>query len=351
MFGRRLLLLSGLTLVMPGVACAQTDIVELLKTHKIVIGEHCFDENNRPCKPPPINPRNEIRLIKDVVINRSLLSRTGSIYPIGREINVLDHPLLNDGSDSPTQTKILYRKAHARSAKGQLVLFEKSGEVYDNTPGQTLHREYETTITLSAKSCIAVIVYKSRWDDKTGDPHRDSRSQCELVALSSEPAEEAAPKTQTLWFTNLNERAWDGEQSRKDAGFLLVKDRLFHAINLHCNANKELAVTFNWDGGLLTGKHDCDLKLDKNRTSKMKLTYKSSSKVEGNTRQLLSSSTHEVRTGASLISGGYEIDIRFTIEDGKCRIENFQRREIFGGTGGGKSIVQTADSESGCKLN
>jgi hypothetical protein len=192
---RRFLIAGVLALAAGEVRAA--DILELLKTHKIILsGDTCTDKGATPCNPPPMNAQSEIRRVNDLLFYRSLVSKTGEIYPVGREEDIRPHPLMKEYFRRKS-FKYLYFKTQAIVSSDALLL--KMKKSYETNP-----REIAVTfsITIRDKHCEALGDGNFRW-------------RCELVPLEVGEEMSGGPRVQTLSFTRLI-REYAGERTRVD---------------------------------------------------------------------------------------------------------------------------------------
>jgi hypothetical protein len=340
----RRLLIAGVLALASGEARA-ADILELLKTHKIVGGDVCWDKGSKPCNPPPMNARTEIRLMNDLIISRSLETKTGVIYPLNREDDIVDHPLMREFYRRQP-LKHHYAKAQATVSGDTLVLTRKEGfeQGFGPNPRTLMHATSIETITIKDKSCNVVLDSSSRSSTGTSRSPR-TRWRCELVPLETSSETSAGPKVQTLSFTRLN-RTFAGNQSRENYLFTLLNDRLHYKM-AYCSDNSQLTVQFDWRGGALKGTHRCEGEVT-GRVSHHTLSYSSLAKIDGDLRHFAASGTHKSK-GYLQWDISFEFDIRIVLDGGRCRLEKFYLRQLHGRSG--PPFIYSSDSESECSLN
>jgi hypothetical protein len=325
---RRLLIAGVLTLASGEVRAA--DILELLKTHKIILsGDTCSDKGSTPCNPPPMNAQSEIRRVNDLLFLRSLVSGTGEIYPVGREEDIRSHPLMKEYFRRRS-FKYLHFKTQAIVSGDALVLKRK--ESYEVNPrGMTV----TFSITIRDKACEALGDGNYRW-------------RCELVPLEVGEKTPGGPRVQTLSFSRLA-KDYGGKRIRQDHEFTLLNDRLHYKAGF-CADQSELTVQFDWRGGALKGTHGCKARFtDVQQT----LTYRSLTKTEGNGYHLTASGRQ--RNVAGLKTDlSFELDIRIKLVGGRCQVEKFYWKvsmRLHGIALRPQPFIYSADSESECFLD
>src|SRR5262245_14845648 len=226
----RRFLIAGVLALASGEARA-ADILELLKTHKIVIGKGCGE----PCTPEPMNPVGEIRLAEGVVVDFNLQNKTGFIYPVNKEEDILNHPLMA-GSFQRFQKPFSLRTM-ARIEGDILVLLLK--QAYGSNPQDPINEIRERRIRITGTTCDVrqELSHKAR-------NYRHSaklRFPCELVPVTTASEPSAGHGWKALLFADIK----DPSIGRSTQSFSLVNDRLYYNIS-GCKDGSSLAVEFDW---------------------------------------------------------------------------------------------------------
>ncbi|MGD9922499.1 MAG: hypothetical protein AB7V13_13815 [Pseudorhodoplanes sp.] len=322
--------------LLPSVVRA-ADILELLKTHKIVVGPTCIDQSmnaRKPCAPPPVSARTEIILAKGVIYERDLAAGgRGLLYPVGREEDLLVHPLTKESFErSKAEIRYDYFRSRADVSGEVLTLVLKSRSTLLN-PRFTSQSVDTTTITVKGDSCS--VLHKPQ-----GITMR--RARCTLVPLSTGTGEGPAPRSLSLLAIA---RTYQGKLERTSEYFTLINDRLNYPM-VYCADGSQLAVAFDWKGGALSGTHRCDTETA-GRVNHNTLTYKSTVTVERDVYSLVASGTHDDK-GYAGYNRSFEIEIRLVVSEGKCELEKFYLKEHYGHSA---PFIRSNDAESKCFLD
>lgn len=333
-----LLLLRAALLALPlSTAARAADILELLKTHKIVIGHTCIDQSmnaRKPCTPPPVSARNEIILAQGVIYYRDLSAGgRGLLYPVGREDDLLVHPLTRESFErSKAEIRYDYFRTRADASGEVLTLVQKSRSTLLK-PRFTSQSEDTSTITVKGDSCS--VLHKPQ-----GITIR--RALCTFVPLSSGSGE--GPRPRSLSLTNI-ERTFEGKREMTSEHFTLINDKLNYPM-VYCADGSQLAVAFDWKGGAMSGTHRCDTETA-GRVNHHTLAYTSTVTVANGVYHLVASGTHDDR-GYAGYSRSFEIDMRLAVGEGKCGLEKLHIKEHYGRS---SPFIRSNDGQSKCFLD
>ncbi|MGD9922500.1 MAG: hypothetical protein AB7V13_13820 [Pseudorhodoplanes sp.] len=312
----RLLVISALALI-PARAQA-ADILELLKTHKIVMGEGCTE----PCTLGRMNPTGEIRLADGYLMAISLQEKGGYIYPINAEEDILKHPLMQGyfARSSVKQFRLL-----TKSEVSGGILTYSSDSAFGSNSQQPIKLLSRTKIEIAENTCAG----RSEYIQAHGT-HR-IRFPCAVVALTGGSEDAGATGWRRLNFVDVK----SSQGGRYSESFDLVNDRLYYNVEL-CKDSSWLSMEFEWKGGPLSGSHKCQGHFQHNE-----LSYSTSVKVDGERRHLSATGAKVWRSNRTT-RVPLEFDIRVTLEGKNCRIEKFHYRN---------TAILSADAKTRCYLD
>jgi hypothetical protein len=286
------------------ITSARADILDVLKQNKLVIWitGYTFCKKGQSCADYKKSTIEEFRLTNDLIYRIEQPHKTGVIYPVRGELDVLKHPEMVDYLRT-FGSKVANFITSGQLSRDELTLRQKFTTVDKNF--RTTHTK-EIRIRATENGCSGSIA------ETYADFEIKSRATCEIVSLTS--GHDAK--------TSLVFRGLQGD--RLNVAFSEFKGR--HYFEIRACEGEKIGVEFNLEGGSLQGKHEC-----------------------GSWTIIYSSKVERVGDHVSMTASGHlssppqrlplQFDIRFSLKGASCELER-----LAISLPGGSAIASNASS-------